>query len=764
MTRILTTLSLLAFSSANLFGLARVPVNCNVGAQQVTVATIHSTTLAPRSIPGATITIYVTSSAQLATALYTSGATVTGTTGQYVNVAFAASISPGGTQATGTLALTGTNTIAANASITIVAPGGYAAAPSTATITSGTATVTGGPLTIQVNTTIGSPAKATIYSDNNLTALANPFTADSYASGFFYAPDGNYDVSCTGSSPLPYTFGGVPADDVYFQQPGAPMFDIGSVVLTEKRKLAQFINAMDYGVVCDANNAGTTGTDNAANIRSAIAAVLIRGGGRLYFPHVPGPNNYCGFKSSLVLATSGGTPITIDADNPAAGGLVALTGGTWTTYTSEADSASHTFGISYGTPGCVSANAFVIMQNFYFNPNYQVDTGILNPCSQEQSGIYNALIANCLFACVEVGYFGVNSEYDLLNLNAGLSSYGFIDGAALRASIRRSTFQGSGSSKSGLLVLNGFIETDDMHCEQFAICTEVKGGSLLANTPSCYGALNSVCIQVDATAVGMTEHNLLCSTCGGVIVKDYLNNFNSNISGFSTVSGFSLGYYSSWKDIGQSATMLISSSTSVPWLAPASITSPAAQFNNSLAFGLNGATPGSILGLYNNGFTNCADTHNCFYVQGDQALHIQRYNQSGAGTNAGGGLSILGNGNSNSPSVGMIGTNFYGNDATAVAASGSGSGTAASLLFNGGSWALKVAIGLTAGSNITWVTSLQASVNGVQIISSAFSALPASVPAVGTQYYCTNCTLAATCTSGGSGHMAVSNGTNWTCQ
>jgi hypothetical protein len=45
----------------------------------------------------------------------------------------------------------------------------------------------------------------------------------------------------------------------------------------------------------------------------------------------------------------------------------------------------------------------------------------------------------------------------------------------------------------------------------------------------------------------------------------------------------------------------------------------------------------------------------------------------------------------------------------------------------------------------------------------AFASLP-SVGSAGTQIYCTNCTTASTCASGGSGHMAVSNGSNWTCQ
>jgi len=40
---------------------------------------------------------------------------------------------------------------------------------------------------------------------------------------------------------------------------------------------------------------------------------------------------------------------------------------------------------------------------------------------------------------------------------------------------------------------------------------------------------------------------------------------------------------------------------------------------------------------------------------------------------------------------------------------------------------------------------------------------PAS-PWTGDHFYCTNCTTAATCTTGGSGHIAVWNSSNWTCQ
>jgi len=45
----------------------------------------------------------------------------------------------------------------------------------------------------------------------------------------------------------------------------------------------------------------------------------------------------------------------------------------------------------------------------------------------------------------------------------------------------------------------------------------------------------------------------------------------------------------------------------------------------------------------------------------------------------------------------------------------------------------------------------------------SFAVLPGT-PAAGFFVYCTNCTPASACAAGGAGHMAVSNGTNWTCQ
>ena len=51
----------------------------------------------------------------------------------------------------------------------------------------------------------------------------------------------------------------------------------------------------------------------------------------------------------------------------------------------------------------------------------------------------------------------------------------------------------------------------------------------------------------------------------------------------------------------------------------------------------------------------------------------------------------------------------------------------------------------------------------VAVATRAFASL-GTVPAAGMSIYCTDCTTAATCAGAGTGHLAVSNATNWTCQ
>jgi hypothetical protein len=52
-----------------------------------------------------------------------------------------------------------------------------------------------------------------LFSDNGVTPQANPYTANSFGFGYFYAPDGCFNVQLSGGSapsiPSPYTYGDV---------------------------------------------------------------------------------------------------------------------------------------------------------------------------------------------------------------------------------------------------------------------------------------------------------------------------------------------------------------------------------------------------------------------------------------------------------------------------------------------------------------------------------------------------------------------------
>ena len=72
-------------------------------------------------------------------------------------------------------------------------------------------------------------------------------------------------------------------------------------------------------------------------------------------------------------------------------------------------------------------------------------------------------------------------------------------------------------------------------------------------------------------------------------------------------------------------------------------------------------------------------------------------------------------------------------------------------------------VGAAASAACSSCIVLGRSTDVTQVGSVAYASLP-PVPAAGSLIYCNNCTTAATCTSGGSGHLAVSNGSAFTCQ
>lgn len=143
---------------------------CDLGGKTAVVSGMNSSNYLQGIIPHCTVTVYLNSLYSVQSATYTSGGTVTGTSGQTCNATFL-----GGTvNGTGTILLTGTNTIQSGSAFVIPIPtGNYSSPPTTATLSNGTATCSGTAVISAVMT----PSLASIYSDSTGTPLTNPFKA-----------------------------------------------------------------------------------------------------------------------------------------------------------------------------------------------------------------------------------------------------------------------------------------------------------------------------------------------------------------------------------------------------------------------------------------------------------------------------------------------------------------------------------------------------------------------------------------------------------
>lgn len=453
----------------------------------------------------------------------------------------------------------------------------------------------------------------------------------------------------------------------------------GAVAETTQNKLGQIINVQDFGAVWDANSSGTSGTDNSTAIVNAYN-LAVASGGTVRFARPSGQTGLLGIKQSLVFGTNGaGVPVTFDNDSSGSTGLVLLTGGTWSTYTSALDGASHTYGISFGPQPCSANTAYTMMTNFNVDGNSQVDTLFLNSCAEENSGLYNVLFTGCNFACIELAYAAFNSSYDKLDLFPNGSAYGIINACQLRCPVTNITASGglgSGGVSTKFAIANvgaqGYYRS--IHVEEMAGCIttlntqSINYGDIDAEDVSCGPNISDSAISTPGLAAGgLSLKNVLMidNASPGIVVKDYLNNWSGSGSGYSSFTDYGVGEYSSWK-IGADAEFLASSNPSIPWIIPGpTLTATTLQATGSatspyphILFGYNGGVSNTTFGNWQAGFTNCGSTHDCYLVVGDEGVNINNHNQTNAGKPTGGGLSLSGNSNCGgtaNPGVAQIG-------------------------------------------------------------------------------------------------------------
>ncbi len=245
---LLTLFSLAAFANERTYGW------CEQGNQTISVLGYSSSITTPvqRSYAPCTVTVYVTGSESVATANYTSGGTITGTSGQTCSVFFL-----GGAGAVGTVVLSATNAIATGTSITVnTGRSGFTGPPFSATLGNGTASCSG----TAVVTATATGTYATLYSDNSGTPLSNPFTSSATGLYYFYAADGTYDVQLSGAGiPNPFTLGGVSAMD-----PFCAIGCTGALSRVCSLKTAETISVRDF-TPCNGASDDTAGMQTALN-------------------------------------------------------------------------------------------------------------------------------------------------------------------------------------------------------------------------------------------------------------------------------------------------------------------------------------------------------------------------------------------------------------------------------------------------------------------------------------------------------------------
>lgn len=123
----------------------------------------------------------------------------------------------------------------------------------------------------------GTSTAATLYSDNGITPLANPFLSSSTGQVAFYAANGLYDLVVSKIGYLTVTISAIELDDLLApsgsNSVGYLPAGAGAAATTVQTKLRESVSAKDFGAVGD----GTT--DDSAAINAAIASNR-----NIYFP------------------------------------------------------------------------------------------------------------------------------------------------------------------------------------------------------------------------------------------------------------------------------------------------------------------------------------------------------------------------------------------------------------------------------------------------------------------------------------------------
>jgi Pectate lyase superfamily protein len=128
----------------------------------------------------------------------------------------------------------------------------------------------------------GTLGAATLYSDNGVTPLANPFLSSATGRIDFYAANGRYDVVVSKVGYLTVTISDIELDDLLApsgsNSVGYLPAGTGAVATTVQTKLRESVSVKDFGAVGDG-----VANDTAA-IQAAIVAVNVAGGGELLIP------------------------------------------------------------------------------------------------------------------------------------------------------------------------------------------------------------------------------------------------------------------------------------------------------------------------------------------------------------------------------------------------------------------------------------------------------------------------------------------------